>query len=354
MVSTFILFLLPSIFLSSLDVFNYRGSAYKWIYFFSCVAILGFSFEIAEYSGDFINYRDSFENVNSWKEYLAGSTLKGYAFEPGFLALYFLIKQCITTDGNLAVSLVVLIVGSGLLYFIPQYSHYAFIALVIYITHFYWWLGIVLLRQMCAMVILFPAVRFLQEEKWKKSAFFIALASLFHASALIFYVFLLTRWMKLFENIRRIIILISLSFIIGYLNIFNTIVFSVASHIPRGEVLVNYLLAGSERSMNILAYVEMLLILFMALKYRLKLQQVNKYTDVAISFLVFSSLIGGLFYHYEIGTRFVMYFNFYSYLILLPAFTFIFKQTLANRILYVLGLESYLLIFLIRFVYITI
>lgn len=46
--------------------------------------------------------------------------------------------------------------------------------------------------------------------------------------------------------------------------------------------------------------------------------------------------------------------NFYSYLILLPAFIFIFKQNLLNRMLYVLGLGGYLTVFLIRFVYITI
>lgn len=354
MVSTFILFLLPFIFLSLLDVFDYKGKSYKYIYIISCIGVLWFSSEIAGYSGDFINYRDSFENVNSWKEYMAGSTLKGYAFEPGFLALYFLIKQCITTDGNLAVVLVVLFAGGGLLYFIPRYSRYIFIALMIYIAHFYWWLGIVLIRQMCAMILLFPIICFLREEKWKKSLIFIALAALFHASALIFYVFLLIKRLKLFVNVRRIIILIALAFIVGYLDIFSIVISFIVGHIPRGAVLMNYLMEGSERSVNILAYAEILLILFIALKYRFRLHRVNKYTGIAIEYLIFSVLIGGLFYHYEIGTRFIMYFNFYSYLILLPAFIFIFKQNLLNRILYILGLGCYLMLFLIRFVYITI
>lgn len=353
MVSVFVFFLLPFIFLCFLDIFDYKGRAYKWFYFFSCVSILWFSLGIAEDSGDFVNYKESFENVDSWQEYITGSTLKGYAFEPGFLAIYLLIKQFITTDGNLAVILVGLFAGGGLLYFIPRYSRYAFIALVVYIAHFYWWLGVVLIRQMCAMVLLFPIISFIQEEKWKRSVILVALAALFHASALIFYVFLLMKWRKLFMNVQRIFILISLTFIIGYLNIFDKVVFFIADHIPRGNILKMYVMAGSDRSLNILAYIEMLLILFIALKYRLILRQVNRYTDIAIEYLIYSVLLGGLFFHYEIGTRFIMYFNFYSYLILLPAFIFIFKQNLSNRIFYVLGLCTYLMIFLIRFVYVT-
>lgn len=353
MVSTFVLFLLPFIFLCLLDVFDYKGKLYKWIYFFSCIGILWFSSEIAEHSGDFINYRDSFENVNSWQEYIAGSTLKGYAFEPGFLAVYFLIKQFITIDGNLAVVLVVLLAGGGLLHFIPRYTSYIFIALVIYIAHFYWWLGIVLIRQMCAMVLLFPIISSLQEEKWKRSVILVGLAALFHASVLIFYVFLLMKRWKLFVNVRSVITLIVLAFILGYLNIFSMFIPSIAGYIPRGDILVNYLRTGTERSMNILAYLEMLTILFVALKYRLTLSRINKYTDIAIEFLIYSVLLGGLFFHYEVGARFTMYFNFYAYLILLPAFISIFKQNLLNRMFYVLGLVSYMMIFLVRFVYIT-
>ena len=354
MVSTFVFFLLPLIFLSFLDVYKDRGKTYGWLYFLSCAYILSFSSGIVERSGDYINYRDSFENVNSWQEYIAGSTIKGYAFEPGFFTLYFLIKNFPTTDGNMAVVIVTLLSGGGLLYFIRKYSRCFFIALVVYIAHFYWWLGIVLLRQMCAMVILFPVIRLLQEEKWRKSIMLIALASLFHASALIFYVFLVIKKLKLFRNERKVIFLLVFSFLVGYLDLFTIGISLIAGYVPRGMVLMNYLMEGSERLMNILAYVEMLLVLFVALKYRLKLLQVNKYTDIAIEFLIFSLFIGGLFYHYEIGSRFVMYFNFYSYLILLPNFISLFRQNLLNKGLYVLGLECYLLIFLIRFVYITV
>lgn len=353
MVFIFLFFILPLILLCGLDVFSSSARHRASVYGSACLYILIFSYTLVQQSGDFINYRESFENVNSWREYIAGSTLKGYAFEPGFLLVYFLIKYLITTDGNTGVTIVTLLSGAGLLYFIPKYTRYFFIALLVYIAHFYWWLGIVLLRQMCAMVILFPVIGWIQETKWKKSLIVIGGASLFHASALIFCLFLGMKKLCFFKYPWRVVALIGIVFLFGYMDILKVTISLVSGYIPRGEILMNYLLQSSNRSMNLLAFVEMLVILGIALKYRARLQQDNRYTEIAIELLIGSLLLGGLFYRYEIGMRFVLYFNFYSFLILLPSFIAIVKQDWINRSFYVGLLVSYLCVFLIRFVYIT-
>lgn len=354
MVVLFLWFILPLILLCGMDIFCFPIRRTVNLYRIACLYILIFSYTLVQQSGDFINYRESFENVNSWQEYISGSTLKGYAFEPGFLLIYFLIKYLITTDGNTAVTIVMLLSGGGLIYFIPKYTRYFFIALLVYITHFYWWLGIVLLRQMCAMVILFPVIRWIEEKKWKKSLLGIGVAALFHASALIFYLFLLAKIFHFFTYSRKVVALIGIAFFLGYLDILQIGISQVAEYIPRGEVLMSYILEKSGRSMNLLAFLEMLLILGIALRYHIQLLQVNQYTTIAIEFLIGSLCLGGLFYRYEIGTRFIMYFNFYSFLILLPSFITVVKQDWMNRSIYVGLLVSYLCIFLIRFVYITI
>ena len=353
MVQTFVLFFLPFFLLSFLDICKSHKQNYELIYFLSIIYVLFFSSLLVEYSGDFVNYKDSFINVNSWNEYLAGSTIKGYAFEPGFLAIYFFVKNLITQDAHKGITIITLLAGGGLLYFIPKYTRYVFIALLVYIAHFYWWLGIVLLRQICAMVILFPLLSLLRENKWKKAAILIGCAALFHASALIFYVFLFARKINLFKNGYRNFILIFLAFLFGYMDIIKIVLSFLGGFIPRGDVLIRYISSTSGRSMNVLAYVEMLFILYAALKYRNKLQFVNKYTDIGIEFLIWSLLIGALFYHYEIGTRFTMYFNFYSYLILLSSFVAVFKRNVLNKSLYICLLGTYMCVFLVRFIYIT-
>jgi uncharacterized membrane protein len=57
---------------------------------------------------------------------------------------------------------------------------------------------------------------------------------------------------------------------------------------------------------------------------------------------------------YEIGARFVQYFPLFAYLILIPSFIDIFKKNLANRLSYIFILSSYMTLYLVRFVYITI
>lgn len=351
----FILFFIPLVALSLLDVFGVNLKLKKRIYFLASVYVLFFTFSILEKSGDFVNYTESFDNINSLSDYVQGnSLLKGYAFEPGFFFSCFMIKNLITADSTLAIMLITLLAGAGLLYYIPKYTVYFFIALVVYIAHFYWWIGVVLLRQMCAMVILFPLFHFLHELKTGRIILLVSIASLFHASALVFFIFLFLHKIKFFWNLKIVIFVIAVTFFVGYCDVFKSIITVVTNYIPRGEVLMDYLTSDDNRSLNVLAYIEMLMVLGIALRFKNRLQLNNQYAAIAVELLICSTILAGLFFHYEIGSRLTLYFNLYSYLILIPTFMSVFKESIGNKILYTSFLCLYLGIFLVRFVYITI
>ena len=351
MVLNFVLFYIPFILLSLFIDSSIREVKNKKIlYFFACIYILSFSWSLIEKSGDYKHYRDSFNNIESWTDYLVGTALKGYEFEPGFVSLNLTIKNFLTIDAFYGIGIITLLAGGGLLYQMFKYSRYSFIVLVVYLAHFYWWSGIVLLRQMCALVVLFPIIRFLAENKIKQTICLILLASLFHSSALIFLFFLFARRLNLLKFNKLYIII---AFLIGYLDIFKTIVIIVSFIIPRGDVFVKYL-GDESRLMNPMGILEMFLIMYIALKYRNKLSLDNKFYNTALDLLSFSILLTLCLMRYEIGFRFNQYFNLFSFVILIPSFIDIFKKNIANRLSYIFILSCYMTIYLVRFVYITV
>lgn len=353
MVGTFICFFIPLLLLAFSHISSRTKKPSKIIYICVCTYILVFSWSLIKRSGDYVHYQVSFDNINSWQDYLLGTALKGYEFEPGYVLLNLFLKNFITIDPYYAIGIITSITGIGYLYYFRKYSNYVYLAIVVYIAHFYWWSGIVLLRQMCATLILFPLLDLMIRHKYFKSVCLIIIASCFHSSSVIFLPFLFL-YKKNFFKIKYVVSYIVISFICGFLDILKIFFSICASIIPRGDVFFARYLENEGKSLNVLSLVEMLFILYISIKYRNKLIRSNQYFKIAIDLLVFSTILSLCLMKYEIGMRLTLFFNLYSYIILLPTLIAIFKPNAENRIGYILILGSYMSLFLIRFVYITI
>lgn len=351
---TYILFSIPLILLSYADLSTFSCKVKNRIFCLLSLIILFFSVANSDKSGDFINYVDSYNNISSFTEYINGSSIKGYGFEPGYIILNLFVKQFIE-DSYVGVTCIMVLSLCAILSLIPRISSFLLISLSIYFAHFYWWIGFVLLRQSLAMFVVFPVIRLTYYGKYWKAIFFILLASCFHASSLIWLFFLLLYRIRNILSIKKRFFIVVFCSILGYSNAVLFFLEIIGRYIPRGDVLVSYIIeSNSDRVFNPLAYFEMIFIWIIAIRYREKLMGYNAFFDVYEYILFVSIIVSGLFINFEIATRFAMFFNFFSYLFLIPSFLFLFRKTISNRLSYLALLSFYLFIFYVRFVLITI
>ncbi|MCL2413890.1 MAG: EpsG family protein [Bacteroidales bacterium] len=291
----------------------------------------------------------NYNRLPSISDYISG-VYRGefHGFETGFNLVNCFIKIFVE-DAILAMGIIVVFCVLGVTFQISRYTQFWFIALLVYVGHFWGWNGLILFRQTIALVILFPLLNWIPEKKYFRAILLILFASLFHASSLIY--LLIFPLYRILRSDRVLILAIVASFLIGYFGIIPNLVIMVSEHIPRGEILVNHII-NSERGINWLAYFVMLSVLGVALYFKQTLVQHNKHIRMAITYLGFAVILAGLFQQFEIVIRFIMSFNFYAYIILLPAFICIFKDNWKNRLIYVSFLGLYLMIFFVRFFYI--
>jgi len=332
------------------DVFTGSISSKKKLYIFLLFFVITYSFFVSNIvlSEDKANYEYNFSLLTTIGDYIDG-TATGRRYEAGFQLLNIIIKLFINNE-NYAVRLIVALCVLGVTYKIYQYSpQFLFFSLLIYIGRFYGWNGIILLRQTCALVILFPLLKLIPEKKYFKVLLLILFASLFHISSLL-YVFVIPLY-RIFQNKKFLIFSVIVSFIFGYFDIISRLIMVIAGFIPRGNALLRYIL-NQGKSGNIIAYLEMLFVLGIALYYKQKIRLNNKYADIAITYLGFAVVLTGLFQRFEIVNRFAMAFNFYAYIILLPAFICLLRKNWKERLVYVGILGTYLFVFFIRFYYI--
>jgi len=332
------------------DVFKLKTSSKKIIYIYLTFAIAIYSFFIYKYipSTDFKNYTYRYSILSSINDFINGSNRGIYRIEIGFGFVNVLIKTFINNEIQ-GISLLVGFSVLGIIFRLYRYTKYWFLSLLVYIGHFYGWNGLILLRQTIAIIILFPLLNWIPEKKYFHSILLILFASLFHVSSLIY--ILVFPLYKILQNKKILITAIVISFLIGFFNVIPRFVIILSGYIPRGAVLAKYILDMGKGS-NRLSYIEMLLVLGVALYFKTKLCNQNKYSKIAITYLGFAVIFAGLLQNFEIGARFVMAFNFFSYIILLPEFICILKKNWKERLVYTSVLGVYLMAFFIRFFYV--
>lgn len=345
MLLAFILFIVFLVILFTLPAFQLNERSIKVIYLFEAVYITILSFYMLTFSGDLPVYCEAYDLINNTDKTVRGN------FEP----LYVLLNKflyILELNANEAVSLMTVLGIVGILLYIPKYSSHALISIFVYVTHFYFWIGAVLLRQTLAMVLLFPFIGFLYNKKYLKSFGIILLASLMHISSLVWLLVLLLFKINVVNHKRLTWILVTLAFGFGYFDGFTFLIHLIAPVFPRGEMLLAYL--SLQQSLNIFSYLEVVVVLFFAMRFKEYLLQDNKYADVAITILIASAIIGGLSLNFGIGGRFVLVFNFFAFLIIIPAFLSLFRNKLHNKLAALVLFSIPLLIIYIRNIYVNV
>lgn len=345
----FALFFIPLAFLSVLDFAKLSKSYKNFIYILACIFTLVFTMIVLNASGDYVNYEIYYKTMAKLENYYPKPNEIATRYEPGFAILNILVNK-IAANPYIGIAIITSIGIVGFFCQLPKYSNAIFLMLAIYIGHFYWWFGIVLIRQTIAMALLFPIMHFVYEKKLIKTILLILAATCFHYSSVVF--LLVLPLLNLNISNKTSAILVCGSFIVGFFGLFEAIATAILQYIPRGEVFINYLISN-KKPLNILYLIEILAIVFISLYYKHKLLLQNKYTNIAINYLLIAAVIAGLFQHYEIASRFITFFCFGAYLILLPTLTTIFKNG-KSRISYYAILNLYLLVFLVRLIAVTV
>ena len=315
----------------------------RGVFVVMAVVVLAFTVHYIRLSGDYVNYFNYLSFINANRAFDLDRFL--YAYELGFSAWSYLVAKL--WSGNVHLMVVVVTLVPIVFYFLyfKYKSVYPLVSLTIYVAHFHWWLGFVLVRQMYAVCFLLVALHFLSRSKWLLYLLFIGVAALFHNSVLFFLV--LPLWLKYLPSFKWQNILILLMFVVGKLGI-ASVVGSLLPFLDRGSEYERYLHRAT--GLNILSYLEMYVV-FLLLSRRRSQIETSEY-KLGLSLSALALIVCGFFIDLSFASRLAMYFNFYVYLIVFPQWL---KSLPARtRLVSVVVITAYLFIFLFRFIIVTI
>ena len=315
----------------------------RGVFVVMAVVVLAFTVHYIRLSGDYVNYFNYLSFINANRAFDLDRFL--YAYELGFSAWSYLVAKL--WSGNVHLMVVVVTLVPIVFYFLyfKYKSVYPLVSLTIYVAHFHWWLGFVLVRQMYAVCFLLVALHFLSRSRWVLYLLFIGVAALFHNSVLFFLV--LPLWLKYEPSFKWQNILIFLSFVVGKIGL-TGIVSSLLPFLNRGGEYERYL--NESVGLNILSYLEMYVV-FLLLSRRRSQIETSEY-KLGLSLSALALIVCGFFIDLALASRLAMYFNFYVYLIVFPLW--LKSQSVRTRWVSVLVMSAYLFVFLFRFIIVTI
>lgn len=326
---------------------RYKVASYRFLkngmFLLLAICLLCFTAHYIAYSGDYWNYCYFFHALDGDKDFSQNVFL--YSYEIGFKFFSFLLAKIWDDNVHSMVVTATLIPICSYLFLFKLNSAYAFLSLSIYVAHFHWWLGFVLLRQMYAVCFLLLALYFLSRSKLIYYILFVVLATLFHSSAAIFLLFPL--WNKLQFSFKWRNALILAAVIVGKVGV-TTVLPAILPYFSRGEAYEGYL--DARMGLNILSYIEMYIVFFL-LSMRSHLIASARYR-LGIDLSFFSLVLCGVLIDLEIAARMAMYFSFVVYIFIFPMY--VKSLRLGHRLVITCVMLAYLFLFLYRFIYITI
>lgn len=315
----------------------------KSVFVVMAVVVLAFTVHYIRLSGDYVNYYNYLAFINGNRAFDLDNFL--YAYELGFSWLSYAVAKIWSGDEHLMVVVITLMPIIFYFLYFKYKSVYPLVSLAIYVAHFHWWLGFVLVRQMYAVCFLLVALHFLSRSRWVLYLLFIGVAALFHNSVLFFLV--LPLWLKYEPSFKWQNILIFLSFVVGKIGL-TGIVSSLLPFLNRGGEYERYL--NESVGLNILSYLEMYVV-FLLLSRRRSQIETSEY-KLGLSLSALALIVCGFFIDLALSSRLAMYFNFYVYLIVFPLW--LKSQSVRTRWVSVLVMSAYLFVFLFRFIIVTI
>lgn len=334
--------IIPMLFVYPKIILGYKTKNFI-LYLIAASFLLVLNSLLYKFSGDYIPYILYLESIRN--ELSFSNQLLQYNYEIGFSFFCWLLKSLLG-DANSVYLFLIFIPSIILLSSFYLKSKIPLLSLVIYIAHFHWWIGLVLIRQLCASIFVLIAIDYLLNKRSLLFyCIFIICATLFHNSAVVF--LMLPIYLYFDFNIKYQITLIAFSFIIGQTNLINSFVGLIFDNISRGSVYTTYI--GTERGLNYLAYVEKIMVFIFMFKCRVTNNVAYKNN---LLFYSFALIVCGLLFKTEVASRLLSYFDIYIYVYIIPSILLFLNKK--NRILFTIIVFPYLLFYLYRFISITI
>lgn len=313
-------------------------------YAIGAVSLFFFSIRLISHSGDYFPYTILIDNINLKESPFTQHNR--WNMESGYNALCWLVKQ-FSNETHQTLVAITLLPLSFYLYALKRYSAIPLLSLAIYIAHFHWWIGIVLIRQMYAMAIILIAIYIWLngDNTWRKTILYYLLCIVaynFHNSAVVF--FILPLVLRLNVSFFWQCVAVAISFIIGQSSLFTDLASVVLLKLGRGETYMEYM--DTSRGMNPLAYVEKLGVFFFLFAQR-KYFSNEQYAQNIQKFYTLCLCICGIFFTLEISSRFSYYFDFFIYLFIIPSLLKVMPRQ--RKTICFVFIALYLLVYFIRF-----
>lgn len=317
----------------------------NFLYVTGAISLLLFSIGLVSHSGDYDPYTILIADIEPTYSLFTQDTR--WDMEYGFIALCWFFRQ-FSNDIHLTFVAITLLPLFFYVYRLNRYSAIPLLSLAIYIAHFHWWIGIVLVRQMYAVVFILVAVHVWLSDSnmWRKTILYYLLCVIaynFHNSSVVFLILPLVLCFRLSFFWQCVIV--AASFVIGQLGVFIDLVSAILPNLERGETYMDYL--ELTRGLNSLAYVEKLCVFFFLFAQR-KYFPDKRYAQNILMFYTLCLSFCGIFFNMEVSSRFSSYFDFFIYLFIIPLLLKRMPRKRKTECFIVIAL--YLLIYFIRFI----
>lgn len=316
------------------------------IYYLICTLFLILlSILLIPYSGDHDPYVIAINSINSINDPF--NQQDHWEMEKGFIATCWFFKQIFSSTNNI-LTVITLIPICFYCYRFRRHNAIPLFSLAIYIAHFHWWMGVVLVRQMYAIIFIIIAMDIWLRydgkicKKLLLYYIFCFIAYNFHNSSIIFYFVPFVLQVHLSFTWQCLIIIGT--FIIGQLGVLTNWITTILPELDRGENYINYLYTAN--GLNAFAYIEKLMVFFFIYSQR-KYFSNKIYAQKILMFYTLCLSVCGILFKMEVSSRFSSYFDFIIYLFVIP-------QLLSNmpakkRQTFFVILAIYLIIYFIRF-----
>lgn len=270
---------------------------------------------------DYTMYTYFYSKVVALPDFLHGEYVPHYrtkSFEVGFVTLASIVRWFDSSKTPYVFMFVVAVIDIVLLFVsTKKYTKFLYVAMLFYLYKAYFWHDFTLLRQSIAIGLFMYSIQYIKSREMVKYMALNLLGMTLHASAVVLlplYFVVNKRW-----NDLSIVLIIAVAFLLNalgpYLFYFATYLASLVGMADRFDTYFN------ARTINPLNFLEIMLILFVAMYGRVRLAYAKKepYFDIFLNIFVVSSFLIIAFSSFEIFARFKEYFV-VSYMVLCSYF----------------------------------
>lgn len=345
----YIVLILLALLCATTDVFPVKNRLVLTIPFFMLLFMMAAFRD--HLGGDYEMYESFYSCIVNIGDYFRGLYEPHYrtkSFEEGFVVLSSLIRSVDFTNGPYFFMFPISVIVFTIFFpSLKEYTPFVYIAILFYVYKAYFWHDFTLSRQSISIALFTFSIRYvLRKEYWKYIVLNLLGLSMHHSAIILLP---LCFFLNHKFSIRTILITMSVAFLISFIGQpLYEMCMRMAGMFGLRDRLAFYVF--SEKTINPLNYIEIVIILFCALFYRAKYEEKAPYFNIFLNLFVISSFIIVSFSSFDIFARFKEYFVI-AYMILI-SYMVGYVESNRNRWLILLFLSVYVVMGYIRYLFV--